>query len=283
MSWLKKLLPKLSGSSNKKDIPAGLWVQCQACGVMLYNEDFSRHLHVCSKCDHHHRISAKTRFQHLFDDASWEDIGEDIRSKDVLGFKDTKRYKDRLVQAKKQTGETEALKVGHGCLLGQPLVMAAFEFGFIGGSMGVSVGDRFVLAAEEALRMKVPFVCLTASGGARMQEGVYSLMQMPRTAAAISRLSTAKLPYITVLLDPTSGGVAASLAMLGDVILAEPNALIGFTGPRVIKQTVKQSLPQGFQRSEFLLKHGAIDAVVDRRKLKESLGNLLSWLMAQRG
>ncbi|HJN38451.1 MAG TPA: acetyl-CoA carboxylase, carboxyltransferase subunit beta [Gammaproteobacteria bacterium] len=282
MSWLKKLLPKLSGSSSKKDIPAGLWLQCQSCGVMLYKEELEEHLQVCSKCGHHHRISAKMRFQYLFDKAEWDELFENIQSKDVLRFKDTKRYKDRLVQARKKTGETEALKVAHGFIENQSLIMAAFEFDFIGGSMGVSVGERFVLAAEEALRLGVPFVCLTASGGARMQEGVYSLMQMPRTASAIARLSQAKLPYISVLLDPTSGGVAASLAMLGDVILAEPNALIGFTGPRVINQTVKQSLPAGFQRSEFLLEHGAIDAVVDRRELKSVLGDLISCLMARR-
>ncbi len=278
MSWLKRLLPKVSGS-NKKAIPDGLWVQCSGCSATLYRAEVERNLFVCTKCQYHMRLSARQRLDYFLDEEGREELGAGVTAVDHLKFKDSKKYKDRLTQAQKKTNETEALIVMAGQVKAQPLVAAAFEFSFIGGSMSAAVGERFAIAAEYALRKGCPFVCFATSGGARMQESLFSLFQMGKSAAVLSRLAKAKLPFISVLTDPTMGGVSASFATLGDIILAEPKALIGFSGPRVIEQTIRQTLPEGFQRSEFLLKHGAIDNIVHRRDLKDTIANMLSMLM----
>ncbi|OGO93791.1 MAG: acetyl-CoA carboxylase subunit beta [Coxiella sp. RIFCSPHIGHO2_12_FULL_44_14] len=277
MSWFKKLLPKIS-TAEKKGVPEGVWSKCPECMAVLYRAELERNLEVCPKCHYHFRISARKRVEQFLDESHREELGSSILSKDFLRFRDSKKYKDRLSAAQKQSGEKEAVIVLKGRVQDIPVVMIAFEFSFIGGSMGVAVGERFVLGVQTALREAIPVVCFSTSGGARMQEGLFSLFQMAKTSAVLARLSEKHIPYISVLTDPTMGGVSASLAMLGDIILAEPKALIGFSGPRVIEQTIRQTLPAEFQRSEFLLEHGAIDRVVDRRELKKTLASLLAML-----
>ncbi len=280
MSWFKKLMPsriRTEGRGRGK-VPEGLWTKCEACQAILYRAELERNLDVCPKCGHHHRIGARRRLEAFLDPEPREEIGAEVTPVDPLKFKDSKRYRDRLAQAHKQTGERDALVVLACALKGMPVVAAAFEFRFMGGSMGSVVGERFVRAVEAALARQAPLVCFSASGGARMQEGLFSLMQMAKTAAALRRLRARAIPYVSVLADPCMGGVSASLAMLGDVLIAEPGALIGFAGPRVIEQTVRQKLPEGFQRAEFLLEHGAIDMIVDRRELRERIAALLAML-----
>jgi acetyl-CoA carboxylase carboxyl transferase subunit beta len=280
MSWFKKLLPSRirTETTNKKGVPEGLWSKCDKCGAVLYRSELDRNLEVCPKCNHHMRISARKRLEYFLDAGSEIEIGADVLPVDKLKFRDLKKYKDRLATAQKDTDEKEAMVVQQGRLLGLPLVAAAFEYGFIGGSMGAVVGERFVRGAHAALEARIPFVCFSASGGARMQEALISLMQMAKTSAALAQLSEQGIPYISVLTDPTMGGVSASLAMLGDINIAEPRALIGFAGPRVIEQTVREKLPEGFQRSEFLLKHGAIDMIVNRGDMRDTIARLLSKL-----
>ncbi len=262
-------------STSKRKVPEGLWDKCPSCSAVLYGAELERNLQVCPKCDHHLRISARSRMRYFLDEGEQVEIGEELESKDFLKFKDSKKYKDRLSAAIKSTGEKDALIVSHGKLKGMPVVVAAFEFGFMGGSMGSVVGERFLMGVKKSIAESVPFVCFSTSGGARMQEALMSLMQMAKTSAALTRLSQQRLPFISVLTDPTMGGVSASFAMLGDVNIAEPNALIGFAGPRVIQQTVRETLPEGFQRSEFLLEHGAIDMIVERKELRDRIHNLL--------
>ena len=281
MSWFQRLLPpkiKRNASSTKKNVPEGLWSKCPSCEGVLYRADLDKNLHVCPKCQYHNRIGARQRLDMLLDIEARNEIGAEVLPVDTLKFRDTKRYSERLVAATKETGENDALVVMQGLIGTMPLVAAAFEFRFMGGSMGSVVGERFVRGIDTCLEQGVPFVCFAASGGARMQEGLLSLFQMAKTSAALTRLAAARLPFISVLTDPTMGGVSASFAMLGDVIIAEPNALIGFAGPRVIEQTVRETLPEGFQRSEFLLEHGAIDMIVDRRHMRERIVQLLSLL-----
>lgn len=284
MSWFKKIFPtKIStASDDKKGVPEGLWTRCSHCNAVLYRAELRRNLDVCPKCHHHLRLNARDRLDIFLDSADRTEIASDVEAIDHLKFKDSKRYKDRLVAAQKKTGEKEALIVMRGKVAGVACVASAFEFNFIGGSMGSAVGERFVQGINAALEAGVPFVCFCASGGARMQEGIVSLMQMAKTSAALAELAEKRLPFISVLTDPTMGGVSASLAMLGDVIIAEPNALIGFAGPRVIEQVVKETLPEGFQRSEFLLEHGAIDMIVDRKNMRQTVSRLLTNLMNTR-
>ena len=279
MSWFKKLLPKLSASSKKRGVPEGLWNKCTGCEAVLYSAELERHLFVCPKCQFHMRINARQRLNFFLDPENQEEIGQKILPEDRLRFRDSKKYKDRLSAAQKETDETEALIVMKGRVRDLPLIVAVFEFKFIGGSMSVAVGSRFVLAVKTAIEERKPLVCFSASGGARMQEGLFSLFQMAKTSVALTQLADAKLPFISVLTDPTMGGVSASLATLGDIIVAEPKALMGFAGPRVIEQTIRQTLPEGFQRSEFLLTQGAIDMIVDRRQMRDTLHRLLSKLM----
>lgn len=279
MSWFDKLIPSRIQTSDKKQVPDGLWSKCDACEATIYTAELEASQQVCSKCGNHMRITARKRLTALFDKATMVEIGEKLTPVDKLKFKDSKRYKDRIAVAKKSTDENDALVAFSGELKGKPLVAAAFEFSYMGGSMGSVVGEKFVQAVEKAIELNAPFVCFSASGGARMQEGLISLMQMAKTSAALTRLSEKKLPFISVLTDPTMGGVSASFAMLGDLILAEPKALIGFAGPRVIEQTVRETLPEGFQRSEFLLEKGAIDMIVDRRDMRDTLDSLFSSLM----
>ncbi|MBZ0071713.1 MAG: acetyl-CoA carboxylase, carboxyltransferase subunit beta [Thiohalobacteraceae bacterium] len=281
MSWFEKLLPTRirTEGGTKRTVPEGLWTKCDACSAMLYRAELERNLEVCPKCTHHMRIGARRRLDAFLNEEPREEIAANIEPLDILKFKDSKRYKDRLVQAQKKTNEKDALIVMRGQVMDVPLVACAFEFGFMGGSMGAVVGERFVRAVNLCLEQNLPLVCFSASGGARMQEALFSLMQMAKTSAALAKLAQARLPYISVLTDPTMGGVSASLAMLGDVHIGEPNALIGFAGPRVIEQTVRETLPEGFQRSEFLLTHGAIDMIVDRRDLRERIANLLGILL----
>ena len=279
MSWIQKVISGIRTAVGKRSEGPELWVKCEACQALLYRAEFERNLAVCPTCGHHHRIKARQRLQQLLDPEIGEEIGSDITAIDRLDFKDQFKYKDRLKQAMKKTGETEALVVLQGQLKGMPIVAAAFEFSFMGGSMSSAVGARFVRGVEVALELNLPFICIAASGGARMQEGLFSLMQMAKTSAVLGKLKQAGLPFISILTDPTMGGVSASFAMLGDIIIAEPKALIGFAGPRVIEQTVRQVLPEGFQRSEFLLSHGALDMIVDRRALKDKVAALLNKLM----
>ncbi len=281
MSWFQKLLPSKirTEGAKKKSIPEGLWTKCEGCEAVLFKAELERNQEVCPKCHHHNRLTARKRLDIFLDKTTKEEIGAHIEPVDKLKFKDTKRYRDRLSQAQKATGEKDALVVVKGALHGMPVVAAAFEFNFIGGSMGRVVGKRFVMGVESALADRVPFICFSSSGGARMQESLISLMQMAKTSAALTKLAKAQLPYISVLLDPCMGGVSASLAMLGDINIAEPKALIGFAGPRVIEQTVRQTLPEGFQRSEFLLEHGAIDMIIDRRQLRDRIASLIAKLM----
>jgi acetyl-CoA carboxylase carboxyl transferase subunit beta len=284
MSWFKKLLPSRirTDTVTKKGVPEGLWSKCDKCGAVLYRLELERNLEVCPKCDHHMRISARKRLDYFLDEGQKVEIGTEVLPIDHLKFKDLKKYKDRLHTAQKETDEKEALLVLKGQLLGLPLVTAAFEYGFIGGSMGAVVGERFIRGINTALQFNIPFVSFSASGGARMQEALISLMQMAKVSGALAKLSEQGLPFISVLTDPTMGGVSASLAMLGDIIIAEPRALIGFAGPRVIEQTVREKLPEGFQRSEFLLEHGAIDMIVPRCDMRECIARLLAKLTRQR-
>ena len=282
MSWFQKLLPpkiKRKESGEKKIVPEGLWSKCASCEAVLYYSDLGNNLNVCPKCNHHNRISARVRLDLLLDVEGRYEIGAKVLSLDPLKFKDSKRYVDRLSQAKIDTDEDDALVVMQGSVKTVPLVVAAFEFGFMGGSMGSVVGERFVRGVQVCIEQHMPFACFTASGGARMQEGLLSLMQMAKTSAVLTQLSQEKIPFISVLTDPTMGGVSASFAFIGDVVIAEPGALIGFAGPRVIEQTVRQTLPEGFQRAEFLLEHGAIDMIVDRRQMRDKLANLCTLLM----
>ena len=280
MSWFEKLMPSRirTEGGNKRTVPEGLWKKCERCGAVLYRAEVERNLDVCPKCNYHMRIGARRRLDTFLDPEPREEIGANLEPQDVLKFKDSKKYRDRLTQAQKKTGETDALVVMKGQLQGMPLVACAFEFGFMGGSMGAVVGERFVRAVTTAREQHIPLVCFSASGGARMQEALFSLMQMAKTSAALARLAREGIPFISVMTDPTMGGVSASLAMLGDVNIAEPDALIGFAGPRVIEQTVRETLPEGFQRSEFLLEHGAIDMIVDRREMRERIANVLGML-----
>lgn len=278
MSWFKKLLPSRIRTGAKKGVPEGLWSKCDNCSSVLYRTELDRNLSVCPKCEYHMRITARKRLEYFLDKSSGVEIGAEVGPVDRLKFKDLKKYKDRLSAAQAETGEKEALVVMRGKLHSKTIVAAAFEYGFIGGSMGAAVGERFVRGVNAAIENKAPFICYSASGGARMQEALISLMQMAKVSAALAKLSEARLPYISVLTDPTMGGVSASLAMLGDIIIAEPNALIGFAGPRVIEQTVREKLPEGFQRSEFLLKHGAIDMIMHRNDLRDGVARLLAKL-----
>jgi len=280
MSWFEKLLPSRirTEGGSKKTVPEGLWSQCPKCNAILYRAELERNASVCPKCDHHHRIGARRRLDLFLDENDREEIAANLQPVDVLKFKDSKKYKDRLTQAQKNTEENDALIAMKGKLKEMPVVVVAFEFAFMGGSMGSVVGERFVRAAAAAEEASIPLICFSASGGARMQEALISLMQMAKTSAALASLSKKCVPFISVLTDPTMGGVSASLAMLGDINIAEPKALIGFAGPRVIEQTVRETLPEGFQRSEFLLDHGAIDMIVDRREMRDRLHSLLLML-----
>jgi len=284
MSWLQKLLPpriKREGDTPKKTVPEGLWSKCDSCEAVLYRTDLEKNLCVCPKCSHHNRISARERLDWLLDVEGRYEIGSEVRPIDSLKFRDTRKYPERLAAAKAETQEEDALVVMQGAIREIPVVAAAFEFGFLGGSMGSVVGERFVRGVRVCLEQRLPFICFTATGGARMQEGLLSLMQMAKTCAAVNRLGDERLPFISVLTDPTMGGVSASFAIIGDVVIAEPNALIGFAGPRVIEQTVRETLPEGFQRAEFLLEKGAIDMIVDRRQMRDSLARLLTLLLKQ--
>jgi acetyl-CoA carboxylase carboxyl transferase subunit beta len=280
MSWFEKLLPSRirTEGGNKRNVPEGLWTKCAGCNAVLYRNELERNLEVCPKCGHHMRIEARRRLEAFLDPEPRQEIGADLAPVDVLKFRDSKRYKDRLAQAQKATSEKDALVVIKGQLLETPVVAAAFEFRFMGGSMGSVVGERFVRGVDVCLEDGIPLVCFAASGGARMQEALLSLLQMAKTSAALARLARQGIPFVSVLTDPTMGGVSASLAMLGDVHIAEPLALIGFAGPRVIEQTVRETLPEGFQRSEFLLEHGAIDLIVDRREMRHRVASILALL-----
>ena len=285
MSWIDKLLPSISTVSRqskrktKANVPEGIWKQCPRCDAVLYKKSLDENHDVCPKCDHHLRISARRRIQLFMDADGQEELYADLEPVDLLKFKDLKKYKDRIIAAQKRTGEKDALVVVRGRVKATPVIVAAFEFGFIGGSMGAVVGEKFNQAVIACIEEKLPLVCFSTSGGARMQEALISLMQMPKTAAALERLKQHSLPYISVLIDPVYGGVSASLAMLGDINIAEPNALVGFTGPDVIRQTVRVKLPEGFQRSEFLLEHGAIDMIVHRRDMRVKISSMLEKLM----
>ena len=282
MSWFEKIMPsRIKTERRTRSVPEGLWIKCPACDAVLYRAELERNLYVCPKCSHHMRIGARERLDAFLDPESTEELGSRISPEDPLKFRDSKRYKDRLAQAQKSTGESDALIVLAGRLEGLSVVACAFEFQFLGGSMGSVVGERFKRAVDHCIAKRESLVCFTASGGARMQEALYSLLQMAKTSAALAQLKEAGLPFISVMTDPTTGGVSASLAMLGDLNLAEPRALIGFAGPRVIKQTVRETLPEGFQRSEFLLEHGALDMIVDRRDMRERIVTLLKLLMKQ--
>ncbi|GAB1393559.1 acetyl-CoA carboxylase, carboxyltransferase subunit beta [Rhodocyclaceae bacterium] len=281
MSWLQKLLPpKIKRAEGaRKSIPEGLWRKCPSCEAVLYATDLAQNLNVCPKCGHHHRLKARERLDFLLDPEGRDEIGAEVVPMDALKFKDSRRYPDRLVAANEESGESDAMVVMQGAIKTLPVVVACFEFDFMGGSMGSVVGERFVRGVNAAVEHQLPFICFTASGGARMQEGLLSLMQMSKTTAATTRLARHKLPFITVLTDPTMGGVSASFAFVGDVVMAEPGALIGFAGPRVIEQTVRETLPEGFQRSEFLLEKGAIDMIVDRRDMRDRLAAVLALLL----
>jgi acetyl-CoA carboxylase carboxyl transferase subunit beta len=282
MSWFTKIISnKANIREGKKrgEVPSGVWEKCSKCGYVLYLPELARNLYVCPKCDFHCRINARYRLDYFLDSEGRQDIADNIKPKDMLKFKDTKAYKDRIIQAQKKTKEDDALVVMSGFLKEKPIICSAFNFNFLGGSMGSVVGERFVQGVHTAINQKCPYVCFTASGGARMQESLYSLLQMAKTSAALAKLSQAQLPFIVVLTDPTTGGVSASLAMLGDVHIAEPNALVGFAGPRVIEQTVREQLPEGFQRSEFLQDTGMVDMIVDRRNLRDEIDHLYQKLM----
>jgi acetyl-CoA carboxylase carboxyl transferase subunit beta len=282
MSWFEKIMPsRIKTERRTRSVPEGLWSKCPACDAVLYRAELERNIHVCPKCGHHQRVGARERLLKFLDPGSANELAATIEPDDPLKFRDSKRYRDRLVAAQKSTGEKDALVVMAGTLAGLEVVAAAFEFRFMGGSMGAVVGERFVRAVEHCIEHRMPLVCFSSSGGARMQEALYSLLQMSKTSSALARLAKTGLPFISVLTDPTTGGVSASLAMLGDINIAEPRALIGFAGPRVIQQTVRETLPEGFQRSEFLLEHGAIDMIVDRRDMRDRISSLLRLLMAR--
>ena len=283
MSWLTKLMPSRirTQGGGKRAVPEGLWEKCDRCGAALYGPELEKNLRVCPKCNHHMSIGARERLVAFLDNDSGEEIGAALGPVDALHFRDQKKYADRIKAAQKATGERDALVAVQGQLKGRPICVAAFEFRYMGGSMGSVVGEKFTLAAERALDIRSPLVCFSATGGARMQEGLFSLMQMAKTSAALGRLRAAGLPYISVLTHPTTGGVSASLGMLGDINVGEPHALIGFAGPRVIEQTVRETLPEGFQRSEFLVEHGAVDLIIDRRQMRDRLSALLSLMMRQ--
>ncbi|MCP3852452.1 MAG: acetyl-CoA carboxylase carboxyltransferase subunit beta [Gammaproteobacteria bacterium] len=280
MNWFTRLLPSIStDGASKKAVPEGLWDKCPSCSSVLYRVELERNQEVCPKCDHHMRIRARKRLENLFDEGSITEISANLEPVDELKFKDSKKYKDRISAAQKATGEKDALITMEGKINDFPLVVAAFEFRYMGGSMGAVVGEKFVRAVNVCLEKDLPFVCFSASGGARMQEALFSLMQMAKSSAALGKMRKRGLPFISVMTDPTMGGVSASFATLGDINIAEPNALIGFAGPRVIEQTVREKLPEGFQRSEFLLEHGAIDMIVSRLEMGGKLVNLLSMMM----
>ena len=282
MSWFERIRPsRIKTERRTRSVPEGLWTKCPACDAVLYRAEIERNLYVCPKCTHHMRINGRERLLKFLDVGSSVEIAARVSPQDPLKFKDSKKYKDRVVQAKKQTGETDALVVMSGQLQSLEICACAFEFRFLGGSMGSVVGEKFTRAVDYCLEHRTPLVCFSASGGARMQEALYSLLQMAKTSAALKRLSEARLPYISVMTDPTTGGVSASLAMLGDINVGEPKALIGFAGPRVIQQTVRETLPEGFQRSEFLLEHGALDMIIDRREMRERIGSLLRQMMGK--
>ena len=281
MNWFKKLLPSRikTNGVGRRSVPEGIWKKCDRCSAVLYRAELNRNMEVCPKCSHHMRIRARDRLDFFLDREPREEIGAGIRPVDKLKFRDTKKYRDRLAQAQKQTGEGDALVAIRGQLKSMPVIVCAFEFEFMGGSMGSVVGERFVLSVEAAIEASCPLICFSASGGARMQEAIISLMQMAKTSAALGNMRKLGIPYISVLTDPTTGGVSASLATLGDINVAEPDALIGFAGPRVIEQTVRQTLPEGFQRSEFLLEHGAIDMILDRREMRDRIASMLAILL----
>jgi acetyl-CoA carboxylase carboxyl transferase subunit beta len=281
MSWLQKLMPSRirTEGTTKGKVPEGLWEKCEGCGAVLYRPELERNLEVCPKCGHHHTIQARKRLAAFFDQGSMEELFAELEPVDTLKFRDSKKYKDRITAAQKQTGEKDSLIAMRGLLKARPLIVCAFDFAFMGGSMGSVGGEKFARAAERALDEHIPLVCFSASGGMRMQEGLLSLMQMAKVSAALARMRSAGVPYISVLTHPTTGGVSASLGMLGDINVGEPKAQIGFAGPRVIEQTVRETLPEGFQRSEFLLEHGAIDIIVDRREMRDKLSDLLTLMM----
>ncbi|MEM6820112.1 MAG: acetyl-CoA carboxylase, carboxyltransferase subunit beta [Pseudomonadota bacterium] len=282
MSWFEKLMPsRITTERRTKSVPEGIWIQCEKCGAQLYRAELARNLLVCPKCSHHMRMGARERLMTFLDEGSMNELAAELQPQDPLKFRDSKRYRDRITAAQKTTGENDALIAASGNLYDKPITVVAFEFRFMGGSMGSVVGERFAVAVRHAIEQRTPLVCFSASGGARMQEALFSLFQMAKTSAALASLSQAGLPYICVLTDPTTGGVSASLAMLGDLNLAEPKALIGFAGRRVIEQTVRETLPDGFQRSEFLLEHGALDMIVDRREMRPVISDLLRKLTKQ--
>lgn len=279
MSWLEKILPKTTKSSGRKEIPEGVWAKCTSCDSILYKAELEKSLNVCPKCDHHMRVSGRKRLEQFLDDGDRQELGAQHEPKDVLKFRDSKKYSDRINAAQKSSGEKDALFAMKGNLKGIPVAAVAFEFSFMGGSMASVVGARFVDAVDQCLEHNMPLICFSASGGARMQEALMSLMQMAKTSAALAKMTEKGLPFISVMTDPTMCGVSASLAMLGDINVAEPKALIGFAGPRVIEQTVRETLPEGFQRSEFLLEHGAIDMIIDRREMRDTLARILAKFM----
>jgi len=283
MSWFEKIMPsRIKTERRTRSVPEGLWSKCPGCDSVLYRAEVERNVYVCPKCSHHMRIGARQRLELFLDPGTVQEVAGGLEPQDPLKFKDTKRYRDRLVQAQRSTGEKDALVVARGRLKGREIIVCAFEFKFLGGSMGSVVGERFRRAVRLAVQDQLPLVCFSASGGARMQEALFSLMQMAKTSGALARMVEQRVPYVSVLTDPTTGGVSASLAMLGDINIAEPNALIGFAGPRVIEQTVRQKLPEGFQRSEFLLEHGALDMIVDRRQMRDAIAELLGKLTEPR-
>ncbi len=282
MSWFEKIIPsRIKTDQRTRSVPEGLWMNCKSCNAVLYKSEVERNLSVCPKCGYHMRVGARARLEGFLDSDSYQEVAQNLESVDTLRFKDSKRYRDRLQAAQKKTGESSALLVFKGTLKGIPVVTCAFEFGFLGGSMGSVVGEKFVRAVNLSLQDNRPLICFSASGGARMQEALLSLLQMSKTSAALARLSQRGIPYVSVLTDPTTGGVSASLALLGDVNIGEPGALIGFAGPRVIAQTVRETLPEGFQRSEFLLDHGALDQIVDRRDMRDRIADIISMLSGQ--
>lgn len=282
MSWFEKIMPsRIKTERRTRSVPEGLWIKCAACDSVLYRAELERNLNVCPKCSHHMRIGARERLATFLDPESPMELATEIWPRDPLRFRDSKKYSDRLLQAQKNTGEKDALVVMHGLLQGMPVVAVAFEFSFLGGSMGSVVGERFCRAVQYGIEHHCPLICFSASGGARMQEALFSLLQMAKTSAALAKLAQAHVPFVSVLTDPTTGGVSASLAMLGDLNIGEPRALIGFAGPRVIEQTVRETLPEGFQRSEFLLEHGALDMIVDRRDMRDRIGGALRMLLKQ--
>ncbi len=285
MTWLDKILPpglkRSEGTAKAKSVPEGLWIKCPSCDAVLYSTDLENNLNVCPKCEHHMRLTARARLDRLLDPEGRSELGQEVRPLDPLKFKDSRKYPDRLSQAATQSSETEAMVVMSGSIQALSVVVACFEFEFMGGSMGSVVGERFVRGVQAAIDQRAPFISIAASGGARMQEGLLSLMQMAKTTAALTRLSAERVPYISVLTDPTMGGVSASFCFLGDIVIAEPRALVGFAGPRVIEQTMREKLPEGFQRAEFLLEKGAIDMIVHRRNMRAEIANLIALLMKQ--